>query len=153
MKFLELKVPPVAIFLVCIAVMFWFHSLDTVFAVGLPLPMFVFVICFIAAGYFGLNGIFEFKKAKTSVHPVDIHKTTTVVATGVYKWTRNPMYLGLLLLLFGLGYWQQNLLCLTVCIGFVSYMNRFQIKPEEAHLSEKFGKDYTDYKNQVRRWI
>lgn len=153
MKALELKVPPVFVFLLCICFMYWFHSLDTLFVVSLPFSKLVFAACFFASGYFGLSGIFEFKKAKTSVHPVDIHKTTTVVDTGVYRYSRNPMYFGLLLLLVGYGYYLQDFLSLVVCLVFVIYMNKFQIGLEELHLEEKFGKNYTDYKNKVRRWI
>lgn len=153
MKALELKVPPVFVFLLCICFMYWFHSLDTLFVVSLPFSKLVFAVCFVASGYFGLSGIFEFKKAKTSVHPVDIHKTTTVVDTGVYRYSRNPMYFGLLLLLVGYGYYLQDFLSLVVCLVFVMYMNKFQIGLEERHLEEKFGKNYTDYKNRVRRWI
>ncbi|WED28163.1 isoprenylcysteine carboxylmethyltransferase family protein [Vibrio sp. DW001] len=153
MKVLELKVPPVFVFLVCLCLMYWFHSLSALFTIGVPISNVVLAICFVGAGYFGLSGIYEFKKAKTSVHPVDINKTTSVVDTGVYKLTRNPMYFGLLLLLFGFGYWLQDLSSLAVCVLFVMYMNRFQIGPEERHLTSKFGKGYTDYQNKVRRWI
>lgn len=153
MQALNLKVPPVIVFLLSIGIMYWFRSLELTLYVSLPLPNTVFLGCFVAAGYFGISGIREFKKAKTSVHPVDIHKTTKVVDKGVYQISRNPMYFGLLLLLIGFGYWLQDLLNLTVCVAFVLYMNRFQIRLEEQHLESKFGKKYIDYKNRVRRWI
>jgi len=153
MKYFELKIPPVIIFLACFFIMLWIHSLKTIFIIVLPMPIVVFGLCFAVAGYFGLGGIIEFRKAKTSVHPVEINKATVVVATGVYRLTRNPMYFGLLLLLFGFGYWQQDLLSLMICFCFIFYMNQFQIIPEEKHLTLKFGNDYTEYKKRVRRWI
>ncbi|NOI68087.1 isoprenylcysteine carboxylmethyltransferase family protein [Vibrio sp. 99-8-1] len=152
MQPLELKVPPVLVFILAGGLSYLLAMID-LFSIGFPLTWLVFAACFVASGYFGLSGIAEFKKAKTTVHPVDVHKTSTVVESGVYKRTRNPMYLGLLLLLIGYGYWQQNLLCLLVPVFFVLYMNRFQIEPEERHLQLKFGQEYGEYKARVRRWI
>ncbi|MDV7104309.1 isoprenylcysteine carboxylmethyltransferase family protein [Vibrio sp. TH_r3] len=153
MRALELKVPPVVVFLLCLFVMYWINTISTAWHVYLPMPYIVGAVCFCASGYFGLSGIMEFSKAKTSVHPVNINKTTTVVNSGVYKISRNPMYFGLLLLLFAFAYVQQNMLSFLVCAAFVLYMNRFQIRVEEKHLQQKFGADYLDYKQKVRRWI
>lgn len=63
------------------------------------------------------------------------------------------MYLGLFVLLFGYAYWQQNLLAIVFSFGFIVYMNRFQILPEERALEALFGSQYLDYKQRVRRWI
>jgi protein-S-isoprenylcysteine O-methyltransferase Ste14 len=153
MQKLELKVPPVLLFLLAIVAMVVLNRTMEVTVSWLPVPWLVCAVCFAAAGYFGLRGIYEFKKAKTTVHPVDVHKTTTVVVSGVYKLSRNPMYFGLLLLLFALAYWQQDLLSALVCPLFVLYMNRFQIEPEERHLEQRFGEPYVAYKHKVRRWI
>ncbi|WP_413284402.1 methyltransferase family protein [Vibrio sp. MA40-2] len=153
MRALELKVPPVVVFLLCLVVMYWINTISTVWNVYLPMPYIVGAVCFCASGYFGLSGIMEFSKAKTSVHPVNMNKTTAVVNSGVYKISRNPMYFGLLLLLFAFAYVQQNILNFLVCAAFVLYMNRFQICVEEKHLQQKFGAEYLDYKKKVRRWI
>ncbi len=153
MQILELKVPPLLLCIVCILLMYAMHLLFPFFVAALPLVNLVLLSCFLMAGYFGLSGTYEFKKAKTTVHPIKMEGVSTIVDSGVYRFTRNPMYLGLLLLLFGYGYWQQNLLSLLLCAGFVAYMNRFQIKPEEDFLEQQFGKAYTEYKARVRRWI
>ncbi len=153
MKTLELKIPPPLLFLICIALMYLNHMMLSLFVVTLPFRELVLFGFLLSSGYFGLSGLYEFRKARTSVHPVRVDKASTIVASGVYRFTRNPMYLGLLLLLLGYGYWQQNLLNLLICLGFVLYMNRFQIQPEERFLEQKFGKTYTEYKAQVRRWI
>lgn len=153
MRKLELKIPPVLIFFGSILLMYWLHTLTQVFVVPLPLPKLVFTVCFGLSGVFGLGGIAAFRQAKTSVHPVNLEKVSALVSSGVYKVTRNPMYLGLLLLLFGFGYWLQNALSLSVCVLFVLYMNRFQIVPEERYMEQKFAQDYRQYKQKVRRWI
>lgn len=152
MKILELKIPPVLVFIICCFAIYVADSW-ALFQFSLPFPWLFFIFCFVASGYFGLSGILEFKKAKTTVHPVHIHKTATVVDSGVYRLTRNPMYLALLLLLLGYGYLQQNLLSLFVSVLFVLYMNRFQIQPEEIHMQQKFTTEYDRYKKKVRRWI
>ncbi|MDG3088006.1 isoprenylcysteine carboxylmethyltransferase family protein [Vibrio hannami] len=153
MDALKLKIPPVFVFLICIALIYFFDRMVVQLALELPARYAVFAICFVASGIFGLAGIYEFKKAKTSVHPVDIDKATTVVDSGIYRLSRNPMYFGLLLLLIGSAYMLQNVLSMLVCLLFVWYMNRFQIEPEEQHLTAKFGESYTRYKKRVRRWI
>lgn len=153
MKALEFKLPPVLIFIFCLMAIYLFGSILRLLPILLPARELVFAFCFVVSGLLGMGGIFEFKKAKTSVHPVDVHKATTVVDKGVYRITRNPMYLGLLLLIFAYAYWQKEGISLLLCLGFIWYMNRFQIEPEERYLEQRFGQVYLDYKAKVRRWI
>ncbi|HEV8366930.1 MAG TPA: isoprenylcysteine carboxylmethyltransferase family protein, partial [Pyrinomonadaceae bacterium] len=75
------------------------------------------------------------------------------VSTGVYRFTRNPMYLGLLLTLLGWAAFLSNPASLLFVPIFVLYINRFQIKPEEQVLSSLFGAEYMAYKSRVRRWL
>ena len=96
---------------------------------------------------------FLFIKTKTTISPINPSNTSTLVTTGLYKISRNPMYLGLLLLLTGWSLWQGNPISLLVILIFMTSITLTQIKPEESALEEKFGQDYRDYKNQVRRWI
>jgi protein-S-isoprenylcysteine O-methyltransferase Ste14 len=77
----------------------------------------------------------------------------TLVTHGVYRISRNPMYLGFLLFLIGTGFFVANISALLLIMIFVLYMNRFQIEPEEKHLENSFGQTYIDYKTRVRRWI
>jgi len=78
---------------------------------------------------------------------------SSLVVTGIFKRTRNPMYLALMLALTGWGLYLANIFSLLVAVCFVLYMNRFQIQPEERTLEEIFGSEFNDYKKQVRRWI
>ncbi|KJY83349.1 hypothetical protein TW81_10170 [Vibrio galatheae] len=153
MERLKTKIPPVAVFVLFFVVINHIcHELRD-FSFNLPLNTLVFIVCFILSGLFGLAGVYEFKRAKTTVNPVKVHNASAVVDTGVFGYSRNPMYLALYLLLFGFAYWQQNLLAIVVSFGFILYMNRFQIVPEEQALERLFGQQYLDYKQRVRRWI
>lgn len=150
---LERKIPPVAIFVILLVIIHKVaHSVDG-FTLDLPLPFLVFSLCFILAGGVGVAGIYEFRKAKTTVNPVKVEQASCVVDSGIFAYSRNPMYLGLFLLLFGVAYWQQHLLAMGCSFLFIVYMNRFQIGPEERALEQLFGAQYLDYKQRVRRWI
>ncbi|MGL4225884.1 methyltransferase family protein [Vibrio misgurnus] len=153
MRNLELKVPPVAVFLVALSLIHlsarWFSSLT----LALPFPNVIMALCLCMAGFLGLAGIMEFRRYKTTVNPLAPDLTVTVVDSGVFALSRNPMYLALLLLLFGLAYWQQNALSLVISAGFVMYMNHYQIEPEERILHAKFGEVYLNYTQRVRRWL
>ncbi|WP_428776159.1 methyltransferase family protein [Vibrio sp.] len=153
MNKLELKVPPVVLFLIALVLIDRIAEIFYTFDIPLPLPLLVFAGCFVVSGFVGLAGIVEFRRAKTTVHPGKPENASTIVSSGIFAYSRNPMYLGLLLLLFGFAYWQQNALSMTVCLLFVGYMNRFQIEPEERILEQYFGEDYLVYKRRVRRWI
>jgi len=98
-------------------------------------------------------GFLAFRRAKTTVNPVQPDKASSIVSAGIYGFTRNPMYVGLTCLLLG---WTVYLAVPWTLLGpivFVLYMTRFQIQPEERVLTAKFGREYGDYKDRVRRWV
>ena len=99
------------------------------------------------------TGVFSFSRAKTTVNPMKPDTSSALVVSGIYRLTRNPMYLGILLLLIGWGIFLSNALAFLVLPGFVLYMNRFQIEPEERALTRLFGQAFVTYRSQVRRWI
>ena len=153
MKFLELKVPPVALFiLVLVASYFSAQQLSTG-AIGMPFKLIVLCVGIVLSGVIGLAGVWEFRKQKTTVNPIKVETASTVVDSGIFGYTRNPMYLGLFILLFCFGYFFQNIFSVLLSFAFVIYMNQFQIKPEERALEQLFGAEYVDYKQKVRRWI
>jgi protein-S-isoprenylcysteine O-methyltransferase Ste14 len=102
---------------------------------------------------FMLAGLYEFQKAKTTFNPMTPGAASSVVTSGVYRVSRNPMYVGFLLLLIGWAIWLSHTLPFFLLPAFVLYMNRFQILPEERALSAKFGKAYDSYQQGVRRWL
>ena len=100
-----------------------------------------------------LISIAKFIKIKTTISPLKPNKTSILVDSGIYKYTRNPMYLGLLLILFSLFLYLKNFLSFLVLPLFVMYITKNQILPEEKVLENLFGDQYKKYKNKVRRWI
>ncbi|BDR13819.1 isoprenylcysteine carboxylmethyltransferase family protein [Vibrio sp. STUT-A11] len=153
MRKLELRVPPVAVFLLVVLLMYWLKGLTPNFMITVPFVEFVVAILTLLSGFIGIAGLYEFRKLKTTVNPVKPEFATTVVSTGVFAYTRNPMYVALLLLIIALGLWWQHLSVILCGALFISYMNRYQIKPEEHVLERLFGEDYLKYKNRVRRWV
>ena len=152
MQALELKIPPPVIALL-VAVSMWFarpyaSSLDLVIP-WRPAFAIALVILGIALA---LAGVLAFRKAKTTVNPTKPEATSTVVATGIYRFTRNPMYLGMLMVLVGWAVFLANVISFLLLPLFDLYMNRLQIGPEERVLSEHFGREYATYMQSVRRW-
>jgi len=100
-----------------------------------------------------ISGMVAFRRAKTTMNPIKPGAASSLVSSGVYRFTRNPMYLGLSVSLLGWAMFLSNPLALLGVPLFVLYINRFQINPEERVLSSLFGAEYTAYKEKVRRWL
>lgn len=153
MKTLELKIPPAIVFLVIAALMWWIAQYSFVLDIGREIRIFIFVVSIILAAILGIGGILHFRQAQTTIHPMNPEQTNTLVTTRIYSITRNPMYLGLMLILIGWAIFLKSPLALLLSFGFAGYMTRFQIVPEENALEILFGSKFSDYKNRVRRWI
>jgi protein-S-isoprenylcysteine O-methyltransferase Ste14 len=152
MSSLELKLPPPVVALL-VAVAMW------VVAFLIPsssAPSFRVTIALGAAAVavaFSVSGVLAFRKAKTTKNPMKPEAASSLVVTGIYKVTRNPMYVGLSILLLA---WAVFLWSAWVLVGplvFVAYISRFQIAPEERVLAQLFGAEYAAYKARVRRWL
>lgn len=98
-------------------------------------------------------GVFQFGRARTTVSPLRPARTQAIVTTGVYRWSRNPMYLGMALALLGLAAWWSSVPGYLAVPAFVAYLTRYQILPEEQALLAKFGPEFSAYTQQVRRWV
>lgn len=98
-------------------------------------------------------GVVSFRRAGTTVNPLQPTATSSLVISGIYRWTRNPMYLGMLLVLLGWGVFLANALAILLAAAFVSLMNRLQIGPEEKILAARFGAEFAAYQSTVRRWL
>jgi protein-S-isoprenylcysteine O-methyltransferase Ste14 len=153
MKKLELKVPPVAV-AVIVGTAMWLVSIvlpkmrlgDTFHA--------AMVVIFTAIGAaFGIAGLLSFSKAKTTFDPMKPDSSTSLVTSGIYSITRNPMYVGLLSILTAWCFFIESAYALLLLAVFVIYMNKFQIQPEERALRSIFGDAYDDYVLRVRRWL
>lgn len=98
-------------------------------------------------------GLWLFMKAKTTVNPIQPSKASSLVTTGVYRYTRNPMYIGNFIFLLAWFVWLGSVYGFIGLILYVVYMNQFQIKPEEKALLSLFGNEYSLYCSKVRRWV
>ncbi len=94
-------------------------------------------------------GLFRFRK--TTINPFG--EPAVVVQEGFYRFSRNPMYLGMLLVLIGVGLWLGNVLALLLAPAFVAIMTRWYIVREEQLLEDRFGDVYRAYHGRVRRWV
>ncbi len=101
------------------------------------------------------SGVVNILRRKTTIHPdrKSLREPTALVQTGVYRYTRNPIYLGMTIMLLAWVIFLQNWLTVLVVIGFVVFITQYQIKPEEEALEKVFGDEYERYRARVRRWM
>ena len=100
-----------------------------------------------------LIAISAFIKFKTTINPLKPEQASSLVMTGIFKFSRNPMYLGMLLLILSLWIKTGAILGFIFVPGFIAYMNYFQILPEERAMTALFSGKYEVYCQQVRRWL
>ncbi|OEF23502.1 methyltransferase family protein, partial [Vibrio rumoiensis] len=152
MKWLELRVKPPIVAIIAVMVMFLLEYYVSNEGLGLGQLGWSVILALVIVGFmFAIAGVNLFFKSETTIHPDLKHATNKLVITGVYRVSRNPMYLGMLLNLVAVSVWMNNWLSIGVCVGFVLYISQFQIKPEERFLKDKFGQEYQDYCHKVRR--
>jgi protein-S-isoprenylcysteine O-methyltransferase Ste14 len=153
MRNLALKIPPLAVAVVFGAGMVGLAVLLPAAAVPLPgrVPLAAFLALVGSAA--AAAGVIAFQRVGTTVNPLNPDASAAVVTSGIYRCTRNPMYLGFLLALCGLGAYLANVASVILLPLFVLYLNRFQIKPEEHAMLRKFGPEYSRYMAAVRRWV
>lgn len=114
----------------------------------------IWPMSFLLAGLaLALAGVKEFITHHTTINPLEPRKTSYLVMSGVFQLTRNPMYLGMLIVLLGWGDLLDNFLGFSGALVFFLYMTAFQIKPEEDIMLNKFGEPYRQYCQSVRRWL
>lgn len=153
MQQLELRIPPlvlVSAFAVAIA-------LVTVYAPWLRVPIPAHRAVAIAGVLVGplvaLAGALQFRRVRTTLNPMSPLKASAMVTSGIFRWTRNPMYLGMAIALLGVAAWGSVLAGYLLVAGFCLYLTRFQIMPEERALLATFGPGFVQYRDRVRRWI
>jgi protein-S-isoprenylcysteine O-methyltransferase Ste14 len=152
MQALELKIHPPVILLLSVGLAYvCSHYLPF-----LALPLMLSGLYGYIAGtgiLVALAGIWEFRKAKTTINPTKPEKASFLVSSGVYRVTRNPMYLGMLFIIIAAVFKLGNYYGLIALVFFILYLTQFQIKPEERIIEGIFGDEYVRYKSKVRRWL
>jgi protein-S-isoprenylcysteine O-methyltransferase Ste14 len=152
MKALELKIHPLPLVVGFGALMWaidrWLFPLSerTELRTGIAVVIFGVAIAILAAAIIG------FRRARTTVDPMHPEAASAIVTSGIYRFTRNPMYLAFLLTLVAWAVFLGNVAAALLPLCFVLYMNRFQIGPEEQALRARFGEPYEAYLRSVRRW-
>jgi protein-S-isoprenylcysteine O-methyltransferase Ste14 len=150
---LELKLPPLALVVIVAALMWVASAAAPALEFFVPAKFFWLVSLVLIGVATCLSGVTSFRRAKTTVNPTKPDATSALVVSGIYKHTRNPMYVGFVLVLLGWCAFLSNLAALALVPVFIVYMNRFQIQPEERVLSSLFPDEYPAYRAKVRRWV
>ena len=145
---LDTKIPPPIVTIITLTIIYLFDLKEYI----LNNDVITVVILFIGI-IFILSAVIQFVNRKTTVNPTKPYKTTSLVITGVYKITRNPMYLGMLLIIISFAFYKASIISLILISFFIFFINKFQIEPEEFEMRKKFGKEYEDYCKKVDRWI
>ena len=150
MKKLSKIPPPVVVLILVISTYFSSKKIDLI---HIPLQTFIAIFILSIGILILINPVLKFKKSKTTINPIKFKKVNKLVTSGIYKYSRNPMYLGLLMIVISSSIFYLNLYSILTPLFFYLWINRFQIKREEIFLKDKFGKEYLSYKNNTRRWI
>ncbi|MBB6542071.1 methyltransferase family protein [Thalassotalea piscium] len=153
MGYLKLKIPPLLV-VVLFAGLMWLVSISfRLYSFSLPYNLVIVSSFWLVALVITLVSAISFKSAKTTVNPTQPNNTSALVTSGIYRITRNPMYLSFSLILLGWGFYLCAVGPLLLVPLFIAYINYFQIIPEENALSKIFGQHYNHYKKNVRRWL
>jgi protein-S-isoprenylcysteine O-methyltransferase Ste14 len=114
----------------------------------------VLVVGFISIGiFFDLAGVISFRRAKTTVNPLKPNTASSLVTSGIYQVTRNPMYVGFVAFLLALASFLGSAWGLILIPVYILYIQHFQIAPEERALTALFKEEFTQYKAKVRPWL
>ena len=95
----------------------------------------------------------SFKEHNTTINPIKIETASSLVVSGIFNYSRNPMYLGMVLILLGLSLKFNLIGGLIFTALFIIFITNFQIKPEEKVMLKIFGEEFVNYKDKVRRWL
>lgn len=153
-KSLQLRVPPLVVVLLSAASMWALARFTAAFGrFSVAGQGWLAALLLLVGLALVVSGIVTFRNARTTVDPTHPKRAAHLVTGGIYRVTRNPMYMGMALWLLAWAVYLGSLLALLFLPLFVTYMNRFQIAPEERLLLRKFGGGYQRYRKRVRRWF
>lgn len=153
MKLLELKIPPPIVTFV-FALVIWGISATTLrLEINSNIRLISSLIALGSGMFFAAAGWISFRNAKTTISPLKPENTTSLVRSGIYSISRNPMYVGLALILVSWWIYLSAPFGFAGVLGFIMYTNKFQIYPEEYALKQIFGSEFDDYVSTTRRWL
>ena len=147
------KIPPPILLLITGTIMWFVAKSEFANLISIPYPLALSIsLAVIGVAIAAIAGR-QFKIAQTTVNPLSPESATSLVDTGIFSVSRNPMYVGLLLISAGWAVWLGSLTNIAVIVLFVFAITKLQIEPEEDALTKLFGEKYTEYCRKVRRWI
>ena len=152
MRWLENRIPPPVVGIVVAIAMWLLAQWWPIVRFSLPSPWLVCLAVASLGGFVSTAGAREFRRMKTTVNPLHPERASSVVTAGIYQYTRNPMYVGIALVLLGFFLAFGGVSAAVGLPVFVWYITRFQIIPEERILEAKFGGEYSAFRASVRRW-
>jgi protein-S-isoprenylcysteine O-methyltransferase Ste14 len=152
-KWLEHRIPPPVVGLIVAASMWSASSLGPHLAIPSGARIAIVVLLVTIGIGFDVLGLLAFRSARTTVNPFRPEKASTLVTNGVYRVTRNPMYVGMAFLLLAWAVYLGAFVPFAGIVLFVLYITRFQIRPEERVLAGIFGEGFSNYVARVRRWL
>lgn len=153
MTFLENRIPPPLVAATWAGAMWYLASRTPAVDVPDEIRIAMATLLCAAGTLLMLAGVVSFRQAQTTVNPLKPDAATALVTSGVYRYTRNPMYLGMLVVLLAWAVLLASPAALAGVLGFWWYIGRFQIRPEENALATLFGGSFGDYTARVRRWL
>jgi protein-S-isoprenylcysteine O-methyltransferase Ste14 len=153
MNALENKIPPPLITAIFALIMWLLSSLVTLITINAELQMAAVAFVVIVAALFLISAVVSFHLAKTTVNPLQPESASLLVVSGVFKISRNPMYVGFTLLLLAWNIYLSAPVLLIMVLLFTAIISRFQIIPEERAMLKLFGDQFTAYQQSVRRWL
>jgi len=149
---LALKIPPLVLVALAAAAMWFLPAIAVLPRLG-PWHVALCTALALLGVAVCLAGVLAFRQARTTVDPMRPAAATSLVVRGIYHYTRNPMYLGFLLVLLAWALYLTKLSAFLILPVFIGYLTVFQIKPEEVALRGRFGADFDTYAVRVRRWL
>ena len=148
---MKTKIPPPIIALVMIAIIYLSSLIIEPITFGYQTVISILVV--VIGLSCAIPSFRLFAKHKTTISPFTPSETTALVTEGMYRYSRNPMYLGLVLLTIAATIFFGTWLGVVFVVAFIFLLNFLQILPEEEALLDIFGEEYVEYQKKVRRWI
>ena len=153
MRSLEALIPPPIVAVVIAAAMWGVASASPRLQVPTAFRLAACVAFAVVGLAFSVAGMISFRRARTTTNPMKPESASSLVRSGIYRVTRNPMYVGVSFDLIAWAVFLSSAWALLGPLAFVLYVDRFQIEPEERALSNLFGSEYAAYRARVRRWL
>jgi protein-S-isoprenylcysteine O-methyltransferase Ste14 len=153
MKALENRIPPPVVLLITLLLIKFISRYESFIPLPSEFAELVGIVVTLIGFLVIVSGVLSFRKARTTVNPLKPDSASHLVKNGIFRYSRNPMYLGMALILLAASIYVKSVLALLLTLGFVIFISRFQILPEERAMRRLFSKEYDQYCMEVRRWF